>query len=32
VNAEAAFHSRFTLQTMVEAYKDSYRNTLRAYP
>jgi glycosyltransferase involved in cell wall biosynthesis len=30
MNAEAAFHSRFTLQTMVDAYMDLYRNTLRA--
>lgn len=29
-NAEAAFRSRFTLQTMVDAYMDLYRNTPRA--
>jgi glycosyltransferase involved in cell wall biosynthesis len=29
-NAEVAFNSRFTLQTMVEAYMDLYRNTPRA--
>ncbi len=29
-NAEEAFHSRFTLQTMVDAYMDLYRNTPRA--
>ncbi|MHB1674815.1 MAG: glycosyltransferase [Acidobacteriaceae bacterium] len=29
-NAEEAFHSRFTLQTMVDAYMDLYRNTSRA--
>ena len=29
-NAEEAFHSRFTLQTMVDAYSDLYRNTRRA--
>jgi glycosyltransferase involved in cell wall biosynthesis len=29
-NAEAAFHSRFTLETMVDAYMDLYRNTPRA--
>ncbi len=29
-NAEEAFHSRFTLQTMVDAYTDLYRNTSRA--
>lgn len=29
-NAEAAFHSRFGLQTMAEAYMDLYRNTPRA--
>ena len=29
-NAEAAFHSRFTLQTMVDAYMDLYRDTARA--
>ena len=28
-NAEAAFHSSFTLQTMVNAYADLYRNTSR---
>ena len=28
-NAEDAFHSRFTLQTMVDAYMDLYRNTSR---
>ncbi|MHB1937668.1 MAG: glycosyltransferase [Acidobacteriaceae bacterium] len=28
-NAEEAFHSRFTLQTMVDAYTDLYRNTSR---
>jgi glycosyltransferase involved in cell wall biosynthesis len=30
INAEAAFHSRFTLDTMVDAYMDLYRNTARA--
>jgi L-malate glycosyltransferase len=30
VNAQAAFHARFTLQTMVDAYMDHYRNTARA--
>lgn len=29
-NAEAAFHSSFSLQTMVDAYIDLYRNTSRA--
>jgi glycosyltransferase involved in cell wall biosynthesis len=29
-NAEAAFHSRFTLQTMADAYMDLYRDTARA--
>jgi glycosyltransferase involved in cell wall biosynthesis len=29
MNGEAAFHSRFTLQTMVDAYMDLYRNTTR---
>jgi L-malate glycosyltransferase len=29
-NATRAFHSRFTLQTMVDAYMDLYRNTPRA--
>lgn len=29
-NAREAFHSRFTLQTMVDAYMDLYRNTRRA--
>ncbi len=28
-NAEEAFHSSFTLQTMVDAYTDLYRNTSR---
>ena len=28
-NAKAAFQSRFTLQTMVDAYMDLYRNTPR---
>ena len=28
LNAEAAFHSQFTLQTMVDAYKDLYRQDL----
>jgi glycosyltransferase involved in cell wall biosynthesis len=28
-NAEATFQSQFTLQTMVDAYMDLYRNTLR---
>ena len=28
-HAEAAFHSRFTLQTMADAYMDLYRNTRR---
>jgi glycosyltransferase involved in cell wall biosynthesis len=28
-NAEAAFHSRFTLETMVDAYMDLYQNTGR---
>jgi glycosyltransferase involved in cell wall biosynthesis len=27
-NAEEAFHSRFSLQTMVDAYMDLYRNTV----
>src|SRR5665213_1152674 len=30
MNAEAAFHSRFSLQTMVDGYMDLYRNTSRA--
>jgi glycosyltransferase involved in cell wall biosynthesis len=30
MNAEEAFHSRFTLQTMVDAYMDIYLNTPRA--
>jgi glycosyltransferase involved in cell wall biosynthesis len=30
MNAEHAFHSRFSLQTMVDAYMDLYRNTPRA--
>jgi glycosyltransferase involved in cell wall biosynthesis len=30
INAEAAFHSRFTLDTMVDAYMGLYRNTARA--
>ena len=29
MHAEAAFHSRFTLQTMADAYMDLYRNTRR---
>ncbi|MGO9316191.1 MAG: glycosyltransferase [Terracidiphilus sp.] len=29
-NAEDAFHSRFTLQAMVDSYMDLYRNTTRA--
>jgi glycosyltransferase involved in cell wall biosynthesis len=29
-NAEAAFHARFTLEAMVDAYMDLYRNTPRA--
>jgi glycosyltransferase involved in cell wall biosynthesis len=29
-NAEAAFHSRFTLRAMVDSYMDLYRNTPRA--
>jgi glycosyltransferase involved in cell wall biosynthesis len=29
-NAEAAFHERFTLEAMVEAYMELYRNTPRA--
>jgi glycosyltransferase involved in cell wall biosynthesis len=29
-NAEEAFHSRFTLRTMADAYMDLYRNTPRA--
>ena len=29
-NAEAAFRSRFSLQTMVDTYMDLYRNTTRA--
>jgi glycosyltransferase involved in cell wall biosynthesis len=29
-NAEVAFHSRFTLETMVSAYMDLYRDTPRA--
>jgi glycosyltransferase involved in cell wall biosynthesis len=30
MNAERAFHSRFTLQIMVDAYMNLYRNTPRA--
>ncbi|MGD0730482.1 MAG: glycosyltransferase [Terracidiphilus sp.] len=30
--AEEAFHKHFTLQTMVDAYMDLYRNTVRARP
>jgi glycosyltransferase involved in cell wall biosynthesis len=30
MNAEQAFHSRFALETMVDAYMDLYRNTARA--
>jgi len=30
INAEAAFHARFTLEAMVDAYMDLYRNTPRA--
>jgi glycosyltransferase involved in cell wall biosynthesis len=30
INAEEAFHSRFTLETMVDAYMDLYRNAARA--
>jgi glycosyltransferase involved in cell wall biosynthesis len=30
-NAEATFHSRFTLQTTVDAYMDLYRNAPRAF-
>jgi len=30
-NAEAAFHSSFTLQAMVDAYMDLYLNTPRAH-
>jgi len=30
VNGEAAFHSRFTLQTMADAYMELYRDTARA--
>ena len=30
MSAEAAFNSRFTLETMVDAYMDLYRNTPRA--
>lgn len=29
-NGTAAFHSRFALETMVDAYMDLYRNTRRA--
>jgi glycosyltransferase involved in cell wall biosynthesis len=29
-NAESTFHARFTLQTMVDAYMDLYKNTPRA--
>ena len=29
-NAEAAFHSLFSLETMADAYMDLYRNTVRA--
>jgi glycosyltransferase involved in cell wall biosynthesis len=29
-NATAAFHARFTLEKMVDAYMDLYRNTMRA--
>jgi glycosyltransferase involved in cell wall biosynthesis len=29
-NAETAFHSLFSLETMAEAYMDLYRNTVRA--
>jgi len=29
-NAEEAFHTRFSLQVMVDAYMNLYRNTLRA--
>jgi glycosyltransferase involved in cell wall biosynthesis len=29
-NAEAAFHARFTLRTMVDAYMGLYRSTARA--
>jgi glycosyltransferase involved in cell wall biosynthesis len=29
-NAETAFHARFTINTMVDAYMDLYRNTARA--
>ncbi len=29
-NAEAAFHARFTVETMVNAYMELYRNTARA--
>jgi glycosyltransferase involved in cell wall biosynthesis len=29
-NAEEAFHTRFTLKTMVDAYMDLYRDTPRA--
>jgi glycosyltransferase involved in cell wall biosynthesis len=28
-NAQEAFHSRFTLQAMVDAYMELYRNTPR---
>lgn len=31
MNAEAAFRSRFNLQTMVDTYMDLYRNTSRAW-
>ena len=30
MHAETTFHSHFTLQTMVNAYMDLYRNTPRA--
>jgi glycosyltransferase involved in cell wall biosynthesis len=30
INAEAAFHERFTLQTMVDAYMELYQNTPRS--
>jgi len=30
MNAEAAFHARFTLEAMVDAYMDLYRDTPRA--
>ena len=31
-NAEVAFHARFTLQTMCDAYMELYRNTTRQRP